>query len=176
MIGSASSRVGVRAIRGRAQHMPLLSGTVALVYFHLSIHYGDWRRSIDEAGRVLEPGGHCVIWTLGVRHHETSMLARWFPSVAAIDARRFPEPSQLAAQLDDNGLEVNAGRTVEVVRRTAGDWSEAVRGGFVSTLQLLSSNELTDGLAAFSAEHPDPAAPISYELKWDWLRSRRSPG
>ena len=56
MIGSASTRVGVRAIRGRAQHLPLLSGTVALVYFHLSIHYGDWRRSIDEAARVLEPG------------------------------------------------------------------------------------------------------------------------
>jgi SAM-dependent methyltransferase len=176
MIGSASSRADVTGIRGVAQAMPLLSATVALVYFHLSIHYGDWRRSVDEAARVLEPEGRCVIWTLGARHHTTSMLARWFPSVAGIDAGRFPEPAQLAARFDAIGHQLDVGTTVEEVRRTAGDWTRAVRAGFVSTLQLVGADELAGGLAAFSAVYPDPAASITYELKWDWICSKRPAG
>lgn len=161
-------------MRGRSQQLPFRDSSLALVYFHLSIHYGDWRRAIAEAARVLHRGGRCVVWTLGSRHHRASMLARWFPSVPRIDARRFPEPGEIARQLEGAGLSVDVGREVEAVHRSAGDWAAAVRAGFVSTLQLLDPAELEAGLAAFALAHPDPEETISYELKWDWIRGTQS--
>jgi hypothetical protein len=54
-----------------------------------------------------------------------------------------------------------------------GDWSQAVRAGFVSTLQLVPSTELEHGLGAFRAAHPDPAETFVYELKFDRLVAQR---
>lgn len=173
MATSASTRVGVTALRGRAQALPLRNGSVSLIYFHLSIHYGDWNDSIAEAARVLRNGGDCVVWTLGAEHHRTSMLAKWFPSVAEIDSARFPEPGVIAGLLEKEGFDVAAGKEVEHVVRKAADWVAAVKAGFVSTLQLLTRAELESGLEAFHAAHADPAESISYDLRWDWIRGRR---
>ncbi len=40
----------------------------------------------------------------------------------------------------------------------------AVRAGFVSTLHLLSADQVTAGLNAFAAAHPDPDELVSYRL------------
>lgn len=174
MASAASTKAGVSVVRGRAQSMPFGDATLGLVYFHLSLHYGDWRRSIAESARVLRPEGRCVIWTLGERHHRTSMLARWFPSVGDIDAARFPEPALVAGRLEEAGHDVETGTEVEVVHRTAGDWLDAVRAGFVSTLQLIDALELSAGMAAFRDAHPDLEEQVSYELRWDWIRGHRT--
>ncbi len=103
MTARAVSNAGVKAIRAVAQALPLRSGAITLVYFHLSIHYGDWRRALDEALRVLHPGGECWIWTMGEKHHRASFLTRWFPSVGDIDAARFPAPEALSDYLSGCG-------------------------------------------------------------------------
>jgi hypothetical protein len=54
----------------------------------------------------------------------------------------------------------------EQVVRTAASWEAAVRSGFVSTLQLISSAELDAGLAEFHRAHPDPSEEISYTLTY----------
>lgn len=173
MLLRSVARTGVCAICGTAQQLPLRAGSVRLAYFHLSIHYGDWRRSLDEAMRVLEPGGSCWVWTMGEEHHRNSFLARWFPSVAEIDAARFPDPAAVAAHLAEAAAEVTTGREVE--RRTASSqhWHDAVRAGFVSTLQLVDAEELEAGLSRFTAAYPDPEQPVDYLLTFDWIHAIR---
>ena len=169
----AASRRGVVATVGRTQQMPFRDGRFSLVYFHLSIHYGDWRAALGEAQRVLRTGGRCWVWTLGAIHHRASFLARWFPSVGEIDAVRFPDPAEIADVLAQRFGDVTQGTTVEVVERRAGSWVEAVRGGFVSTLQMVSPQELESGIAAFARYYPDPDDIVEYQMRWDWLSAQR---
>ncbi len=171
MATAASRRVGVAAINGTAQALPLRSGCASLCYFHLSIHYGDWQLALDEATRVLRPGGQCWIWTMGEKHHRSSFLARWFPSVGDIDAGRFPDPSAVAAHMVDRGATVQQGQEREYKTKPAGVWRAAVEARFVSTLQLVPAAEFTAGLAEFNRTHPDPAQPIDYLLTFDWIQA-----
>lgn len=175
MLAVAAGLSGVDAVAGVSQEMPFRDATFELVMFHLSIHYGDWRRALDEALRVLRPGGSCLVWTHGPAHVESSMLTRWFPTVGDIDARRFPDPEHIAGYLAGRGATVTHDTEVEQVVRTAGDWERAVRAGFVSTLQLVSASELERGLNAFRAAYPDPDEPVAYRLGFDRIRAVRRP-
>lgn len=165
----SAARSGVVCVIGRSQDLPFRDGAFGLVYFHLSLHYGDWRRALGEARRVLRPGGACVVWTLGERHHRASMLARWFPSIVRIDGARFPEADEVARRLEGLGMRVESERRPEVVEKTAGEWIAAVEAGFVSTLQLLPDGEVESGLRAFRKAHPDPNEVITYVLDYDHI-------
>lgn len=159
---------------GSNDALPFRSGSIDLVYFHLSIHYGEPRRSLAEAARVLRRSGTCHVWTLGAEHHRASFLARWFPSVGEIDAARFPDPQELWRTMTEVGFSgVETGTTVEEVRRSAGDWIESVEAGFVSTLQLVGAHELRAGLDAFRATYPDPDESVVYDMRWEWAVATR---
>lgn len=175
MLAVAAGLPGVDAVAGTSQEMPFRDGVFEVVVFHLSIHYGDWRRALDEALRVLRPGASCLVWTHGPAHVASSMLTRWFPTVGDIDARRFPNPDEIAAYLAGRGASVTHDTEVEQVVRTAGDWERAVRAGFVSTLQLVPAAELERGLDDFRAAHPDPDEPVAYRLGFDRIRAVRRP-
>jgi ubiquinone/menaquinone biosynthesis C-methylase UbiE len=165
MLAAARDRalIGVRAV---AQALPFSSGRFALVWFHLSIHYGDWTASINEAVRVLSDGGSIEIWTLGPDHHEQSLLAQWFPSVPGIESGRFPNPGSVARYLADRVGIVEVGHHVESVTRPVGEWLRAVEAGFISTLQLLPEDERAAGIAAIRATYTDPQQNISYQLRF----------
>ncbi|MEN8113650.1 MAG: class I SAM-dependent methyltransferase [Actinomycetota bacterium] len=168
-------RRGLDIVRGRAQALPFREATFSLVWFHLSIHYGDWRRSIDEAVRVLAVRGRIDIWTLGPDHHGQSLLARWFPSIAEIDAERFPDPEALTTHLRCQIPTVSVAHSIEVVTREAGSWITAVEAGFVSTLQLLSDDERRSGIEAAKRHYPDPAEELDYELRFTRITADRRP-
>jgi ubiquinone/menaquinone biosynthesis C-methylase UbiE len=172
MVRSSAEQFGVVPVRGVAQQLPFRDDSARLVYFHLSIHYGDWRASLDEAVRVLAAGGECWVWTMGEEHHRQSFLARWFPSVGDIDSARFPDPQEVVEHLTKRGAAVESGIEVEPKRMAAAAWRAGVTARFVSTLQLLSDTELSDGLAAFDQVHPDPDEPVDYVLTFDWIRAR----
>ncbi len=167
MLAAAAARPGVLPVGGVAQNMPFHDAAFDLVAFHLSIHYGSWRDALSETLRVLRGGGACKIWTLGPRHHTSSMLARWFPTVADIDARRFPAPTDLATYLEARCQRVEHDVEIEQVVRSAGHWERAVRAGFVSTLQLVTEQEVEDGLRDFRKAHPDPDEQVAYALRFD---------
>ena len=175
MLAVAAGLPGVDAVAGVSQEMPFRDAVFELVVFHLSIHYGDWRMALDEALRVVRPGGCCLVWTHGPAHVESSMLTRWFPTVGDIDARRFPDPEEVAGYLAEHGAIVTHDTEVEQVVRRAGDWERAVRAGFVSTLQLVPASELERGLNDFRAAHPDPDEPVAYRLGFDRIRAVRRP-
>lgn len=164
MLATASRHGGVAVVRATSQALPFRDHVAALAYFHLSIHYGDWRRSIDEALRVTRGGGRIEIWTMDREAIARSSLGRWFPRVVEIDQDRFPDPGDLARRLTSNCGSVEISSASELIDRSAQDWADAVRARFVSTLQLLDDEQITDGLARFSAAHPEPDGRYRYEL------------
>lgn len=172
MVQAAVSQPGVNAICAKAQSMPLVDDCAQLAYFHLSLHYGDWRASLDEVARVLHGGGECWIWTMGAAHHRTSFLTRWFPSVGDIDAARFPDPTAVVRYLESIAATVETGVEVENKTMIAGRWRAAAEARFVSTLQLVPRNEFADGLASFDAAYPDPSQLVDYTLTFDWIRAK----
>ncbi|MFH2072651.1 MAG: class I SAM-dependent methyltransferase, partial [Actinomycetota bacterium] len=167
MAAAARLVPGVSAVVGDAGRLPLADRCADLVHFQLSIHYGDWRRSLGEAVRVCREGGTVWVWTLSREHLRSSFLTEWFPSVAPIDAARFPDPADLARFMSEAGLvEIVETDARERVERTAGEWREAVEAGFVSTLQLLPPGELAAGLQRFGSAHPDLDQTIAYDLEY----------
>lgn len=167
-------RHGLCGVRGTAQAMPFRMHRFALVWFHLSIHYGDWRAAIDESVRVLADQGSVEIWTLGPDHHERSMLARWFPSVARIDSDRFPLPEAVAGFLSGRVPDVSVTHPVEEITRPAGSWLTAVEAGFISTLQLLPDDERSAGIETFRRAHPDPDEEMAYQLRFTRIVGTRA--
>lgn len=173
MAGWAARQPGVEAVVADGSRLPLAGGVADLVWFHASIHYGGWERMLDEAVRVACPGGLVTVWTFRPEHARASFLARWFPSIGAIDERRFPDPELLAGRLRAAGCRgVRVVAEDELVVRSAGAWESAVRAGFVSTLQALPEGELVDGLAAFGRAHPDPDEPLRYLLRYAGVSGR----
>jgi len=167
-MAGAARRGEVAALVGDGRQLPLADGAADLLYFHVSLQYGGWEQMLGEAARVLRPGGLLAAWTFAPGHFRQSLLARWFPSIAPLDEARFPPPDLVEARLWALGMrEVHQIAETESVSRCAGDWEAAVRGGFVSTLQLLPPGELESGLARFRKEHRDPGEVLQYRL---WYR------
>ncbi len=168
----ARARRGVAVVGARAERLPFRTDGVGLYYAHLSIHYTEPTRALDEALRVVRRGGSIAIGTLGPRHHTVSFLARWFPSIADADAGRFPIPDDLVSHLEAAGVAAAGIERVDIAKtRPAGEWRRAVLGGFVSSLQFVPAAEFAAGLAAFDRRHPDPAEPIEYVIRYDWVRA-----
>ncbi len=174
-LSSAGGRPGVAAVQGRTQRMPFRNGSFGLVYFHLSLHYGDYRAALREGARVLAPGGTLWVWTFPRSYLETSFIGRWFPSVRRRDLERFPAIPEVESALATIHLEPLEGAdATETTRRPAGEWVAAVRAGFVSTLHLLPPEELAEGLERFVAAHPDPDEVLVTTIHYRGVAARRS--
>jgi SAM-dependent methyltransferase len=165
MLEGAQKRHGVTVVRARSQQLPLKDDVASLAYFHLSIHYGDWQDALDEASRVVAPGGRVEIWTMRHDALRRSSLGRWFPRVVEIDIERFPDPELLVEHCRASGSSVAVAEVSESIVRPAREWADAVRGRFVSTLQLLDDSEIEAGLERFEAEYCNPDDPYHYSLR-----------
>ena len=175
MCAQAAVREGVSVLQAVSQKVPLHDDVAALVYFHLSIHYGLWEAAVDEALRVVAPDGVVEIWTFAPESMRASALARWFPRVGDIDARRFPPIESLAERLAASGAHVSVARVPETVERTAASWRAAVRNRFVSTIQLLTDAEIDDGLDRFAKVYGVGDALYRYVIEFVRIRAANQP-
>ena len=173
MCREASARDGVVVVRGESQHLPLRDDVAQLVYFHLSIHYGSYGAALEEASRVVAPTGTIEIWTFAPESMASSALAHWFPSIAQLDAERFPPIGMLAETLERSGATVEIDQLPEAVERTAASWQAAVKNRFVSTIQLLTDDEIEAGLARFTDVYGDADELYSYSVDFVRLRATR---
>jgi ubiquinone/menaquinone biosynthesis C-methylase UbiE len=154
MVALARER-GVNAKQASAEALPFKEGWFERALLVLVVHVLDRPRAFAELHRVLAPEGRLVIGTFDHAQFDDYYLNAFFPSLAEIDRARFPTRDALEAELESAGFDA---RTVPVHQRTS--WSrgrvlERIRGRFISTLQLLSDAEFTEGLARAERDLPE---------------------
>jgi ubiquinone/menaquinone biosynthesis C-methylase UbiE len=166
---------GLDVAVGRAEQLPLGSGTVDIALCHLVFHLvADRRRAAEELRRVVRLGGFAAVWTLTPEHVHGFYLNRYFPSLPAVDLPRFQAPEGWAALLSQAGFEAVAlENTVTRRRTTAGGLARAVRGRYISTLSLLPPAEFEAGTVELEREAAaDPARPVRYPQIWCLIWAR----
>jgi SAM-dependent methyltransferase len=161
MLATAREQVGTRVGLkvGRAEELPFRDGWFDRVAFVLSIHLVARARALEEAHRVLVPGGRVAIATFEPIHFDRYFLNGFFPSLAGIDRERFPAPEALAAELAGAGFaDAELVRLHQDVVLDRDEVLRRIRGKHISTFQLLPDEEFAAGLADAERELPDPVA------------------
>jgi len=148
----------------RAEELPFKDGWFDRVLFRLSLHLVDRPRALEEAARVLVAGGRVAIVTFEPEHFTHHWLNPWFPSIERIDRARFPTPEQLANELGGAGFDaprfLPVHERVEMMREVA---LERIRGGHISTFDLLDPAEVRAGTERAERELPER---IAWEPRW----------
>jgi ubiquinone/menaquinone biosynthesis C-methylase UbiE len=158
MLEVARSRVprGVGLKPGHAEALPFKNGWFERVVMSLVVHLVDRRRAFAEARRVLTADGRLVIATFDHSHFDHYWAARFFPSLANVDRRRFPDGGRLRAELQGAGFrsvsEVPLPDVEVLERATALD---RLRGRHISTFDLLDEDEIRAGIAQAERELPE---------------------
>jgi len=137
---------------GDAHALPYAANAFACVFMALVVHHLEDRpRALAEILRVLQPGGHLVIWTASHPQIRRFFLGPFFPSLTAIDLARFPGIEELMAQMKATGF-TQVHRRAVTRRETvpAAEILNRVRHRYISTLSLIPEEEFTAGVEAFS--------------------------
>ena len=164
-------RVGFKL--GRAEALPFKDGWFDRAVLRLAVHLVDRAAAFPELARVLRPGGRAVIATFRPEHFDRIWLARFFPSLKAIDLERFADPATLAAELDEAGFLTVRTRELSQEARIARDEALVrLRGRYISTLSLIPEQEYEEGLALAERELEDETA---YGLEWSILVAEMPP-
>jgi ubiquinone/menaquinone biosynthesis C-methylase UbiE len=166
MLAVARARVG-RAVglkRGRAEALPFKDEWFERAVLRLVVHLVDRSRALPELARVLASSGRVAIATFDPAHFHGFWLNRFFPAIERIDGARFPDPDTLAEELEAAGF--SGPRVERVVQYDSLPREEAldrIRGRYISTLRLLSEQELSEGTAQAAEALPEL---VSVELRW----------
>jgi ubiquinone/menaquinone biosynthesis C-methylase UbiE len=173
MLAVARDRVGRRGglKLGRAEALPFKDAWFERVVLRLVVHLVDRARALPELARVLAPGGRAVIATFEPSHFAGFWLNRYFPSVQHIDAERFPAPEMLSQELEAAGFgPPRIERLTQEHALTRAEALERIRGGYISTLQLIPPEELEAGAERAEAGLPDV---VTTELRWAVVGAER---
>ena len=142
----------------------------------LSVHtLGPTRlAALDEIARVLSPGGVLYLWTFSPGHIRGHHLAPYLPSLTEIDLARFPDPAELADELERAGFHDVVVRPLRQHGTIARDRAAArVRDGYISTIHLLPEGEAAAAIAQLEREHASGAGPLETHAEWVLLRAGR---
>ncbi len=150
---------GVGLKEGRAEALPFRDAWFDRVVFWLSLHLVDRTLAFAEARRVLAADGRISVVTFDESHFDRYWLNEWFPSIRELDRARFPTRAQLAAELP-------GARFIRVSQSSAltrDQGLERIRGGHISTFDLLDPDEVRAGAARAERELPET---IETQLEW----------
>lgn len=178
MLRQARSRPGARGIgwkRGVAERLPFRDGWFDAAHMHLVVHtLTDRRHALAEIARVLGRDGRLAIATFAPEHFDRFFLNPYFPTLAAIDRARFPNPAVLAEDLTTAGfVDTHTERIDQPIRADPSAVLERVRGRYISTLHLLDPDDYAAGLTKLEAEVRAGRGPFTYALEWALLTARR---
>jgi SAM-dependent methyltransferase len=160
-----AKELGVNARVARAEALPFKAGWFDAVVMRMVLHLVRRPQALEQAARVLRPGGRLVIATEDPDSFDDVWFARFFRSVPEIERSRFPSADALRLELTAAGFE-----TVEIERlrqhreQTREHAVDLIRSKGFSTFDLLDPAEYDDGLARAEAELPE-----RFEYTFDWL-------
>jgi SAM-dependent methyltransferase len=155
---------GVRFKEAAAERLPFRDAWFDRVVLRMAVHLLDRPQALPELRRVLASGGRVAIATPDPGEFERHWMNDFFPSVAAVDAARFPVAEQLEEELAAAGF--TDARTVRVPQERTITRDEALaraRGKAYSTFQLIPPEEYEAGLARAELELPDR---VEYAHVW----------
>jgi len=166
MLSVAAARVprGVGLRQSRAERLPFTDGWFERAVMWLALHLLERPAALREAARVLGREGRLAVVTFDPAHFERHWLNRFFPSIARIDRRRFPDEAGLRAELAAAGF--GAVRSLRLSQRrtlTRAEALERIHGRHISTFDLVSEEELRSGSERAEAELPDR---VEQALEW----------
>ena len=108
MLRQARSRADARGIgwkQGVAERLPFQDGWFDAAHMHLVVHtLTDRGAALAEVARVLGRDGRLAIATFAPEHFDRFFLNPYFPTLAAIDRARFPDPAALAGDVTAAGF------------------------------------------------------------------------
>lgn len=171
MLRRARARPGAGGIgwkQAAAERLPFTRGWFDAAHMHLVVHtLPDRPAALTEIGRVLMGGGRLAIATFAMEHFARFYLNPYFPSIAAVDGARFPDPAALTSELPTAGFrEPAVERISQPVTADPQDVLERVRGRYISTLHLVEPAEYADGLARLEHDVAAGHGPFAYSLEW----------
>jgi ubiquinone/menaquinone biosynthesis C-methylase UbiE len=178
MLRRARARPGTRGIGWKlapAERLPFEAGWFDAAHLHLVVHaLADRRLAFAEVARVLARDGRLAIATFAPEHFDRFFLNPYFPSIAAVDRARFPDPSGLPPELAAAGFEgCRVERISQPIQAEAQDVLERVRGRYISTLHLLDPDEYSHGLERLERDVGAGHGPFAYTLEWALVTARR---
>ena len=174
MIEAARREVGelARFEVGQAEELPVEDESSDIALMRLTVHLVDRPLAFAELRRVLVPGGAVVITTTDPAGFESFWMQRLFPSYTAIERRRFPDGSTLAAELGAAGFREIRVFPHTVERRFSREEAlQKLRGRAYSTFVLMSDEEYEAGVAAAEATLPEE---VRYDLRLLNVVARRT--
>jgi ubiquinone/menaquinone biosynthesis C-methylase UbiE len=151
---TANAHPAVTYLAGCAEAIPLPDASCDLAFLYFVLHHFEDRRAAGrELARVVRPRGTICIRSLFSDRLGDSSWRRFFPRALEIERSMFPSLAEATADFDAAGLEVAA--LDEVVFELAPSRAahvERLRHRAISTFELLSDEEVEQGLAAMERE------------------------
>jgi len=153
MLERARGKGPFERVLGDAHRLPFrddsFDAAVAVMVLH---QLDDFRAALREAVRVAD---RVAIATTDIARRDLGILAEAFPSLLAIDGRRFPSVPDIVAALEGAGC-VDVRTTNRSMHRTlpVSTQLDRVRRKYISTLQLIPAEEFGSGLEFLERELP----------------------
>jgi len=156
------SSVGLK--HGRAEELPFRDGWFDRAVMWLVAHLVDRPAAFAEVARVLTPDGRLAVVTFDTEHFHRYWLNAYFPAIAEIDLRRFPDRTALETELRAAGFtDVRIDRLSQrgsISREAA---LERIHGRHISTFDLLDEDEIRRGTELAERDLSDP---VEYDQEW----------
>ena len=144
---------------GPAEALPFRGGSVGCLISTFAFHhFQSLDAFLDEAWRVLAPGGSLVLRNILPRDGAEPLMYHFFDGAREVDQRRFPLLAEVLEALARHGLALERHVRLENEHRFSPErYTELCRKRTISQLDLILDQSFRRGLAAiaeFGREHP----------------------
>jgi SAM-dependent methyltransferase len=156
---------GAQAKVAEAEALPFKEGWFDRAIMRLVVHHLDRPRAFAELRRVLAADGRLVIATPSHESVGVWWLSVLLPAVAAYDSERMAPTPTLVAELEAAGFaRVETHTVVQEERWLRGEAVRKLRGRYVSSLEVVSDEELEAAALRVEREFPEEIV-----RPFDWL-------